>query len=387
MAKTLNQAELLGRNLWLKYVLFAGKNGDANNFDRKIVRSKDNDDSVYEDVAKATLLLWDVVCSGKFLTIGLDDAIRTGTTVSVTNPKTLTIYEFEAEDVASYIASLCKDNKLTWDDIVGMSRKDANGRTTPYSIQEVNRFKDKTLLGKALTDFECFRSQTDPEAAKKAAAAQAPAQSDSNATAPAAKPASAQPTPAANPASAQSAPAASKITPAAGSSNQLYASNCPGITNHNKEYLSGKVYWIKGDFENPAAKTSVRINISPRNATDLKVKYTSGNGGEDCILYFATELDANNFKAIIEPLMPTSGPKAISKLYLRQTNADPNGYLEVNTNHGKAYILASKLHEELEEEIVGESIDDIVERYRNVSDEERREALEYGNYLLGKGLE
>ena len=141
----------------------------------------------------------------------------------------------------------------------------------------------------------------------------------------------------------------------------LYRNNAGGIIGTSKEILNGTyVYCIVGEFVNPG-KTKPRIHVSPQNqAAPLKVKFNSGQGHNDCILYFESKIEAEAFKTICDQNLPSS----VANLSVKKMTTDPNGYVKVDTNYGQAYIKASKLHEEINEEVeVTESIDQLPESY------------------------
>lgn len=130
----------------------------------------------------------------------------------------------------------------------------------------------------------------------------------------------------------------------------LYRSNASGILTQGKltNIAYGHyVYWIGGEFTNPG-KTQPKLHVKPQyGKTPLKVDYGSGQGYNDCILYFDSEQAARNFMNIAD----ANKPSKVKSLQLKKIGEDKNGYVEVDTEFGHAYIKASKLHEEVEEDL------------------------------------
>jgi hypothetical protein len=107
------------------------------------------------------------------------------------------------------------------------------------------------------------------------------------------------------------------------------------------------MYCILGEF-NPKGKTSPKIHVSPQGqGSPLKVKYTSGQGHNDCILYFDSLATANDFKSKCDANLPAK----VAFLKVKKLATDPNGYVQVDTQYGPAWIKASKLHEEIAEDL------------------------------------
>ena len=220
-------------------------------------------------------------------------------------------YDFKKEFIAKVFANVCARQEIFWDD-------------RSYTPFEQEYFK-KTIFGKALWDFECFVSQ---EPAPIKTPKVTTSNTTTNTTPKAPRPAS------------------------AGAGHTLYRNNAGGIVGTSKEILSVPfVYYITGDF-NPKGKTSPRIHVSPQNQTaPLKVKYTSGQGFNDCVLYFESAAKADDFKTQCDANLPSN----VAVLKVKKMSTDPNGYVEVNTQYGPAYIKASKLHEEIVEDEVVET--------------------------------
>lgn len=226
-------------------------------------------------------------------------------------------YKVKKDLLAKIFANVCAKQEIFWDD-----RK--------YTSFELDYFK-QSIFGKALWDFECFISQ-EPAPVKV-------------------------PTPKAT---INTTPKAPRATSTGGSSagHTLYRSNAGGVVGTSKDILSVPfMYCIVGEF-NPKGKTSPRIHVSPQNqSAPLRVKYTSGQGFNDCILHFDSLIAANDFKAQCDANLPSN----VAFLNVKKVATDPNGYVQVDTQYGQAWIKASKLHEEIiedeaEEELV-ENVD------------------------------
>jgi len=223
--------------------------------------------------------------------------------------------------LCSFIAWFCTENKLVY-----------NNKNT--SVEEMKQIRS-TLIGSVLWDNYLYAVGNTPEndPNKSASIASGPAEVEAPAPAPTAPTGTAQST-------------SVKTGGAAG--HTLFRKNAGGILTGGK--LTGisnnkYVYWIGGVFVN-AGKTQPKLHVKPQGAkSPLKVDYGSGQGYNDCILYFASEGAAKNFLGIAD----ASKPSKIKSLQVKKIGEDPNGYVEVDTEFGHAYIKASKLHEEVEE--------------------------------------
>lgn len=129
----------------------------------------------------------------------------------------------------------------------------------------------------------------------------------------------------------------------------LYRSNCSGIVDPSKPKeqigTNGKVFKVVGVGNTP---TEITLNVKPQRATTpLQVYYGVGTGWNDCKLYFKNNVDADTFmgKAL------AAKPSEIKSLQVKAQSADKEGYVEVETEFGRAYIVATKLHEDIKEEI------------------------------------
>ena len=128
----------------------------------------------------------------------------------------------------------------------------------------------------------------------------------------------------------------------------------PGV----KVYANGnEVYRIVG--ENSAIKNIPTVFIRPVTAGGAsgntnKVFVNSGNGYTDCHCWFDDYNEAQQFLKAV--LANTTIDPNITNLHVVRTTPDPNGYFLVGTEYGVCAILAKKLNEALEEELL-ENVD------------------------------
>lgn len=244
------------------------------------------------------------------------------------------VYKIKAKTFMKIFANICAKREIFWDD----------GEYTPF---ELDYFK-KTPFGETLWEFRCFVSQ-EPNVLKIATPSATAAPKAPRATA--------------GTAGSTSAPRTT------GAGHTLYRNNAGGIIGTSKDILTvPEMYCILGEF-NPKGKTSPKIHVSPQGqAAPLRVKYTSGQGHNDCILYFDSLNAANDFKTKCDANLPAN----VAFLKVKKLATDPNGYVQVNTQYGPAYIKASKLHEEiiedetdieLVEEVEAEEVEQLPESY------------------------
>lgn len=222
------------------------------------------------------------------------------------------IYRLRSKIFMKVFANVCAKREIFWDD----------GEYTPH---ELDYFK-KTPFGETLWDFRCFVSQ-EPDVRKIASVGTA------------SKPATNATTTTSN-----GTTAAPRTT---GAGHTLYRNNAGGIVGNSKDILAvPEMYCILGEF-NPKGKTSPKIHVSPQGQNSpLRVKYTSGQGHNDCILYFDSLTAANDFKTKCDANLPAK----VAFLKVKKLATDPNGYVQVDTQYGPAWIKASKLHEEIAED-------------------------------------
>lgn len=231
-------------------------------------------------------------------------------------------YKIKAKALMKVFANVCAKREIFWDD----------AEYTPF---ELDYFK-KTPFGEVLWDFRCFVSQ-EPDVRKTPTTSTAAPRATSSG------------------ANTSTAPKAPRAT---GAGHTLYRNNAGGIVGTSKDILTvPEMYCILGEF-NPKGKTSPKIHVSPQGqAAPLRVKYTSGQGHNDCILYFDNLNAANDFKTKCDANLPAN----VAFLKVKKLATDPNGYVQVDTQYGPAWIKASKLHEEIvEDEADVELVEDVV---------------------------
>jgi len=229
------------------------------------------------------------------------------------------------EVLCAFIAWFCAENKLVY-----------NNKTT--SVEEMDQIK-KTVIGSVLWDNYLFAKDRIPEDnPNKEIVGNVGNANNINQ----------DPTPA--PQAASGTAAATQVKQGGPVGHTLYRNNAGGILTTGKLTgisNNGYVYWIGGEFTKPG-KTQPKLHVKPQySKPPLKVDYGSGQGYNDCILYFASQQAAQNFMGIADAHKPSK----VKVLYLKKIGEDKNGYVEVETEFGNAYIKASKLHEEVEEDL------------------------------------
>lgn len=341
MAKTyLTPDELATGNKWLKTVFFpCVKQGttDYLYYKWELLEVVDACSVIYKAIVDR---LWDT-------TNHLDQYFNTLANIQYLNiPNSgnnaaKDIYKLKVSELCGIFANICARKEIFWDD-------------SEYTSHELEYFK-KTKFGEALWNFRCFVSQ-EPDKVKM------PSQSNSTA----------------DPKKSSSRSATRSTSGSTGAGHTLYRNNAGGIIGASKDILAGPyVYCIMGEF-NPAGKTKPKIHVSPQGqSAPLKVKYTSGQGHNDCILYFDNLADADAFKLKCEASLPSN----IAYLAVKKIAVDPNGYVKVDTNYGQAWIKASKLHEEVMSENV-DLMEDIMAEINSKPAMSYKEAAEALTELL-----
>lgn len=231
------------------------------------------------------------------------------------DPVTGTMFRVsKPQQVANFLASLCAECAIYWDDLY-----------SDKTAEEIKYFKENTMWGQTLDAYEVFVSQ-DPTLKQK------PNNS---------KPVSSNNQGVGNNASNSSGTYSSK--------SGLDLTSAHGLVDTNKYFVNNQpsIFWIKGKF-NTNGKTSPRVHVSPlKNDDPCIVKYSSGQGYDDCILYFEDITEADTFLKQVH--ITCTDPKIDPNGWvIKKTLVDKNGYFKINTNLGPALILAKKLHEALE---------------------------------------
>lgn len=307
----LDSDELMIANRWLKTIFFPIVNG---NFDRSYLGYRTYSTSsvtgactrIYEFITK---LLWD---TNNDLESDIERLAK-GYTVYKIDPKgedngaqdCPNTYTITKNQVCRFIANLCAKCEIFWDD-------------TQHTPEEL-RYFIATPMGKALWDFRCFVSQ-EPDVVKVK-------------------------TPSASTGTTRSASSSSSSSSSASSGSKLNLQNAGGLLSQTKEVPPvSDMYWIDGEFVNPG-KTKPRLHVKPFNQPGpLTVSYGSGQGFDDCVLFFDDYSKATDFMNKALSNMPSN----VRSLGVKRQRTDGNGYFKVSTQFGDAYIKASKLHEMLE---------------------------------------
>ena len=289
------------------------------------------DDPKYRDAAKTVCAC---ITSRKAETqkfLAFDEAIKTLSRCTFLPDLTISRGYIKAtpEAICAFIAWFCDENKLVYNNI-------------NTSVEEMKQIKN-TLIGKTLWDNYLFAKDHTPE--------NNPNKGHININIDVPNTSSAQATSTTGtPSGSNGTPAATTVKTGGAAGHTLYRNNASGILTNGKltNIATGYyVYWIGGEFTNPG-KTQPKLHVKPQySRTPLKVDYGSGQGYNDCILYFASEQDARNFMSIAD----ANKPNKVKSLQIKKIGEDKNGYVEVETEFGNAYIKASKLHEEIEEDL------------------------------------
>ena len=253
-----------------------------------------------------------------------------------------------SDTLCAFIAWFCDENKLVYNNI-------------NTSVEEMKQIKN-TLIGKTLWDSYLFAKDHTPENNPNKGTIDTSAPAD-NATS--AKPAAQATSAASTPTSNNGTPTATTVKTGGPAGHTLYRNNASGILTQGKltNIANGYyVYWIGGEFTNPG-KTQPKLHVKPQyGKTPLKVDFGSGQGYNDCILYFASEQAAKNFMGIAD----ANKPSKVKSLQIKKIGEDKNGYVEVSTEFGNAYIKASKLHEDVEEDL--ENKEEKTYNYKDVAE-------------------
>lgn len=113
------------------------------------------------------------------------------------------------------------------------------------------------------------------------------------------------------------------------------------------------VYWlqsvrIKGDVKTIASYAHI-APIMQRSSEPFKVRYDkSGRGAQEMICYFFDRASAISFRDQCED--PMNKPNNVDYVEIKFRKPDDNGYFEVETDFGKCYVEARRLHEDIEQE-------------------------------------
>lgn len=218
------------------------------------------------------------------------------------------------KQLANIIAAFCAEQEIFWDDI-----------NTHRTTVEMDTYR-KSYLGAACWDFKCFLSQ---QATKK------PATSSSRASTPRVA--------GAGPKSGykSSGPKSGEIKGLIGKPGEKIIFG--GITNLAVICCTSSKPKGQYVFIDPVA---IKADIN-------KVKLGDPSGYTSCKLFFDSVSTAETAIEIIKRDMTI--PEHITDFVIKKQPADPNGYFKVDTEVGPAYIKASKLNEEITEEMTDAS--------------------------------
>jgi hypothetical protein len=211
--------------------------------------------------------------------------------------------------LAKYLAAFLSEN--------GIIFNDANA--TPYEMEEIN----KTLIGNTMSSFKGFASQRRTKA--KAATKTQNATQTSN----------------------QSRTPNNTYKSSGGQSgNIINIVNQPGVKFYAKNNTAICIIADKTGKNTPNAYIKPLDQKYNQNGV-AQVCFGSGNGYTDCKCWFDDLTAAQAFLAQVQ----TKFGSNFTNIRLAKTNPDKNGYFLVKTEFGVCAIKASKLNEDLGEEL------------------------------------
>lgn len=250
-----------------------------------------------------------------------------------------------AETLAKYIAWICKEKNILWDD-VGES----------VTKEELKAYRT-TILGKALYDNGCFTSNL--QGVDNSKNTEVDASSTSTGSAPVGQ----ETVTAANTvdkayvdASVQGGAPVKKQPTNRYKSTGAHSDKIPNLIGNPgaKFTFTGKMYCIEADKE--AGKSNVPyvfitplrtdkagnpVKVSKEQAE--KVHFGSGNGYTDCTVWFDNKTDASVYLGSCRAAFNGR----FNNIHMAEKDADKNGYFKVSTEFGAAYIKAKPLNEEI----------------------------------------
>ena len=209
--------------------------------------------------------------------------------------------------IANILASFCAENSIFWDDV-----------NTTRSTVEMETYRTKTIFGAACWSFECFLSQ---QAAKKTPKTR---------------------TKSSTPKVAGSvAPTSGYKTSGPKSSLAKGLVGKPGEKIHPSK--STPLVLIRCISDKPKKQY---VFVNPLKSASACLGDPSGYS--DCKMFFKSIAEAQDAIRLIKAGTITI-PSHITEFSLEKASVDSNGYFEIETNIGNAYIKASKLNEAIEE--------------------------------------
>jgi hypothetical protein len=250
----------------------------------------------------------------------LDSAFRTLSSITYVEP----LHDdgkggyklLDAAQMASIIAAFCAEQEIFWDDI-----------NTHRSTTEMDTYR-MSILGKACWEFGCFLSQ---RPTKKAGAT-----TKTRATR--------------TPRTAGTAPKSGYKSSGPRSGEIMGLFGEPG----DKSMFSRSDVLMVIVCESSKPKTQyVYVDPLTYKADPNMARLGDPSGYSACKLFFESIADAQDAIDIIKTEYTI--PDHISGFTIKKQAADPNGYFKIRTNLGPAYIKASKLNEEITEEMTEET--------------------------------
>lgn len=219
-----------------------------------------------------------------------------------------------AHQIANILASFCAENEIYWDDI-----------NTHRTTVEMDTYR-MSVLGKSCWEFGCFLSQ---QAAKKPTRA---------------------PRAASTPRDPGAAPKSGYKSsgPRSGEIKGLIGTPGEKITFSRSDIL----FVIVCDSSKPKTQY-VYVDPLTYKADPNMARLGDPSGYSACKLFFKELTEAQAAVDTIKEHFKI--PEHITGFTIKRQSADSNGYFKIATDLGPAYIKASKLNEEIVEEVTEET--------------------------------
>ena len=213
--------------------------------------------------------------------------------------------------IAHILAAFCAENKIFWDDV-----------NTSRSTTEMEVYTTKSIFGAACWAFECFLSQNIDKKSPKVKASSSASTGSTSARAAASGSGYKSEGPKSSLAKGLVGTPGEKIHPP--KSTPLVLIRCVS-TKPKKQYV----------YVNPLKSATACLG--------------DPSGYSDCKMFFKTIGEAQDAIRLIKS--GATLPSHITDFTLEKSSVDANGYFEIKTDIGNAYIKASKLNEAIEEEL------------------------------------
>jgi len=230
------------------------------------------------------------------------------------------LYTITVNLMVGFLSYICLTNHIFWDD-------------TSHSEYEKDYFI-KTKFGKALWGANCFMSQQNALLQKGLANANKDLNLGNSDT--------------------QTRTRSASTGGAAKTQRTISLQNCVGLVSGTKETLNvSHALFIKGDWVASGKTTTPRIFVNPSPTAGSKfhkgdiltVCLGSGQGFDDCVLFFDDLNKANEFMLKCGNLNPASVQNLTVVKQSTSKKGVQNGYFRVNTEFGEAFINAARLGE------------------------------------------